>query len=208
MNDPQPCQVSEVRSEASWKGSFSMIIKLASLLWFALHIVSAVWRGVSLQTPLVVSLMGAVAAALGGGLFVANLLLVTLARGYRRTHVILCLMFVLGWIVSLWMTDVHIRKRHQWFFREGISRYEEMAQRIVHDKTLLASHPAELDKRLRREYGASVATNADGSVTVWFHGSEASPRHGYIYHSGAPLTVKPGDPQGWFVHLTNGWYEY
>jgi hypothetical protein len=185
-----------------------MIIKLASLLWFALHIVSAVWRGVSLQTPVVVSLMGVIAAALGGGLFVANLLLITLARGYRRTHVVLCSMFVVGWIVSLWMTDAHIRKRHQWFFREGIARYEEMAQRIVQDETLLATHPAEIDKRLWREYGASVTTNADGSVTVWFHGSEAGPRHGYIYHSGAPLTAKPGDPKGWFVHLTNGWYEY
>lgn len=208
MNDQQPYQVSEVRPAATWKGSVSFVIKFATLVWFTLHIVSAIWRGVSLQIPIVMNLVGAVAAALGGGLFLANLLLMTLARGYRRAHVILCLVFVVGWIVSLWMTDLHIRKRQQWFFKDGISRYEEMAQRILHDRTLLASRPAELDKSLWREYGASVATNADGSVTIWFHGSEAGPRHGYIHHSGAPLTAKPGDPKGWFVHLTNGWYEY
>ena len=75
---------------------------------------------------------------------------------------------------------------------------------MEHRETL--ADPKELQRIVQRRVDGG--TNPDGSVTIWFPGGEGGPRHGYLYHSGRLLTSKPGNPQDYFCHLTNGWYEY
>ena len=86
--------------------------------------------------------------------------------------------------------------------------YDKMAQNIFAHKERLTSQPADVSDLVPRPFKASVVASTDGSVTIMFPGGEGGPRHGYIYHSGPPLTNLPGDPAAYIYHLTNQWYEY
>jgi hypothetical protein len=107
-----------------------------------------------------------------------------------------------------WSAGRSFEERHVRWLQQQRPAYEQMAGKIMAQKTTLTSQPRDLGDIVPRPFTASGRTNADGSVTIIFSGGEGGPRHGYLYHSGALLTRNPGDPDAFFCHITNGWYEY
>ena len=62
-------------------------------------------------------------------------------------------------------------------------------------------------------------TNADGSLIIFFPVRGHNARFGYLYYSGAQVVARPNKPNEYslagydnlgryYVHMTNGWYEY
>ncbi len=101
----------------------------------------------------------------------------------------------------------YFEERHARFIRDHQS-YDQMAEKVLARRGSLTQQARDLGDIVPPPFTAWARTNGDGSVTIDFSGGEGGPRHGYIYHSGALLTSKPGDPEAYFYHLTNWWYEY
>lgn len=119
----------------------------------------------------------------------------------------ICLM-VIAFGFSQWHASRYFDERHARFIREQKPTYDRMAEKVLAQRASLSEQGRDVGDIVPRPFTASARTNRDGSVTIWFPGGEGGPRHGYVYHSGALLTNKPGDPDAYFYHLTNGWYEY
>lgn len=186
----------------------SSVIKLASAVWLFLAATAAVWSGLSLEIPFLIDAVLFLTFAFGGGLFLANLLIIWFLREHRRAHAAFCVLFVLSGALMAWMADLHIQKRHRWFLREGIVYYQTLADTVARNRQTLTGDLQTV--RIQSSPGFIRAqTNDNGSLTIWFPGGDGGLRHGYIYHSGSPLTGKPGNnPGDYFVWLTNSWYEY
>lgn len=107
-----------------------------------------------------------------------------------------------------WTAGRQFERRHDQFLLQKMPAYDQVVQKVMAQKASLTDQSGDLGDIMPRQLTASARTNADGSVTILFPGGEGGPRHGYIYHSGALLTSKPGEPDGYIYHLTNGWYEY
>ena len=107
-----------------------------------------------------------------------------------------------------WQSGRSFEERHARFMRAQKVAYDHIAEKILAQRNFLTDQPRDLGNMVPPPFTASARTNDDGSVTIVFAGGEGGPRHGYIYHSGALLTKKPGDPEAYFYDLTNGWYEY
>jgi hypothetical protein len=157
---------------------------------------------------LIVDLLNFIAFAFGPVLFLLNFGLAVFAKGLRCRHVMFVLTFIAAAAFSSGMNELHIQKRHRWFVQEGIRSYKQVVQEVLQNRLRLTSDSQFLHKIIDRPFAGSASTNSDGSLTVYFPGGEGGPRHGYLYHSGGQLAHRPGDTNAYFLHLTNGWYEY
>lgn len=187
--------------------TLSRFVLISTVVYLVLVFANSIWYGMSLNPPPIVKVFDFVAFVFAYVFVLLNLLLAVSAKGFRKLHLLLLgILIAIGLLCSR-IIAWHVEKRHQWFLHEGIGTYEQKAQMVLQRKEMLTAD----SKQIPTPSGlVSAYTNADGSVTIWFPGHTGSGmRHGYIYHSGAHLSTKPGNNSGdYFYHLTNAWYEY
>ena len=191
-----------------WRRDGSSALLMVTLVYLLAGGASCLWFSVSLRGHQILTFILLAGSIFGMSLLVAHLVLACRIRGRRLLHSGCVVLVVAGFIFSWWAPELHRNLRRRHFIQQERLAYEEMMKKVVANRTLLRDTPRAVNAVVERPYGASAMTNADGSVTILFPGSEAGPRHGYLYHSGELLSAMPFDPEAHFVHLTNGWYEY
>ena len=191
-----------------WRRDASSALLVVTLGYLFVGVVSCLWFVLSLKGHQILIFIVPAGSIVGMSLFVSHLVLACMMRGRRLLHSGFVVLVVTGFILTWWAPELHRNLRRRHFIQQERFAYEEMVKKVVANRTILRDRPRALNAVVERPYGASAMTNADGSVTILFPGSEVGPRHGYLYHSGELLSAMPFDPEAHFVHLTNGWYEY
>ncbi|MGA2242856.1 MAG: hypothetical protein ABSH11_12595 [Verrucomicrobiota bacterium] len=198
------------------------IINLTVLL-LVIFFASLIWMGFSATYPFFTLFVYAVSLLSLVCLFFVNLGFAVFKSKQRMAHIIMSLLIIVAFcgifpLCIKWGGNT----QRQWFIQRGIQTYQPMADKVMQNKAKLTDSYIPLDTLVGRSevYGH---TNADGSITIKFRGRNNYMSVGYLYYSGNKMTVKPGDTNLYFiannlgysepncyyyVHLTNGWYEY
>jgi hypothetical protein len=181
------------------------------------YLASLLWPCLDANPPSFVYIMiGAAIAAIVVLLVVYTGILVF--SGKHRNSRLIIHFVILAALLSAMPSLAKISGNTQrlWFLRSGQHIYGLMVDKIKLNKTILTgvSHPLDIIVARPYVYGR---TNIDGSITIWFQGRGNWLRSGYLYNNGNQISGHPGDanlfylldnPQKYYLHITNEWYEY
>jgi hypothetical protein len=188
---------------------------VVSVIWFFLVGLTAIYHGLSVSTPVVVSVSMWLLTLIAYGLLILSgvRLVVHIAQnGLRQRGTVLNLVPISltlgGLLLYVVSEEWHAQTRRSWFLAEGLGNYNREVVRLESNRSKLSDRPQEVVEPSLGSIRVWATTNADGSLTAWFAGRDGSMRLGYLYHSGPPLSKDPANSRVSLFHLTNGWYEY
>lgn len=194
----------------------TLLIKL-TILFLVILFADCIWEATSKEVSDYSTSIFVIMTLLLVVSLVVNLLFAILKSEARSSHIILSLLILVMFIGVFPLTAMKYRKTHlQWFVQEGRQKYDFMAGKVVANSSILTGKYQSLDAIVARShvYGR---TNIDGSIIVWFFDIGGNPRAGYLFYSGNKMIPKPDrpdigffqdNPERYFRHLTNNWYEY
>ena len=191
------------RIEVNIPAAVTVLASVCSLAAYACHAVSVhaqFWCGLTM-------FIGVLSAP---PLLLVNAVLLWRRKSARRLHLRLVALIVGVHAVGILCFELHAAVRYRWLMGDGIRHLEKIVAFIPTNQlgTVAGRVGVPAEALLKGEGSIFARRNADGSVTVWIHGRDGSPRSGYLYHSGPRLERNPHDPSGYFYHLTNQWYEF